>query len=39
MQEGIEKGLSYLDIRNLKVQRIKEEVIKKMLVFGCQNKA
>ncbi|MBQ8341307.1 MAG: class II fructose-bisphosphate aldolase [Clostridia bacterium] len=39
MQEGIEKGLSYLDIRNLKVQGIKEEVIKKMLVFGCQNKA
>ena len=39
MQEGIEKGLSYLDIRNLKVQRIKEEVIKKMLVVGCQNKA
>jgi fructose-bisphosphate aldolase class II len=39
MQEGLEKGLSYLDIRNLKVQRIKEEVIKKMLVFGCRNKA
>ena len=39
MQEGLEKGLAYLDIRNLKVQRIKEEVIKKMLVFGCRNKA
>jgi len=39
MREGIEKGLSYLDIRNLKVQRIKEEVIKKMLVFGCRDRA
>lgn len=39
MQEGLEKGLSYLDIRNLKVQRIKEEVIKKMLVFGCRDRA
>ena len=39
MKEGLEKGLSYLDIRNVKVEKIKEEVKKKMLVFGCGGKA
>ena len=39
MKDGLEKGLSYLDIRNLKVEYIKEEVKKKMCVFGCNDRA
>lgn len=39
MKEGLEQNLSYLDIRNLKVDRIREQVKKKMLIFGCQGKA
>lgn len=39
MQEGIQKGLSYLEIRDLKVNAIKEAVKKKILLFGSQNKA
>ena len=39
MQEGLNRNLSYLDIRNLKVELIKEEVRKKMLVFGCNQRA
>jgi fructose-bisphosphate aldolase class II len=39
MREGLAEDLTYLDIRNRKVDLIREEVKKKMLVFGCQNKA
>lgn len=39
MKEGTEKGLGYLQTRNLKVQYIKEEVKKKIALFGCENKA
>lgn len=39
MRAGLEEGLSYLDIRNRKVALMKEEVKKKMLVFGCAGKA
>jgi fructose-bisphosphate aldolase class II len=39
MKEGLEQNLSYLDIRNRKVDRMREEVKKKLLVFGCQGKA
>jgi fructose-bisphosphate aldolase class II len=39
MKEGLAENLTYLDIRNRKVDLIREEVKKKMLVFGCQNKA
>ncbi len=39
MKEGLEQNLAYLDIRNHKVALMKEEVKKKMLVFGCAGKA
>ncbi len=39
MKEGVEKGIGYLETRNLKVEYIKEAVRKKMLVFGSANKA
>lgn len=39
MQDGLNRNLSYLDIRNLKVDYIKKEVRKKMLVFGCNQRA
>ena len=39
MKDGLEKEMAYLDIRNLKVAYIKEEVKKKMLVFGCNGRA
>ena len=39
MSEGIERNLSYLDIRNLKVEYMYEQVKKKMMVFGCAGKA
>ena len=39
MQEGLNSGLSYLDIRNLKVNNIKEAVKAKIKLFGCQDKA
>jgi fructose-bisphosphate aldolase class II len=38
MQKGLEQGKAYLDIRNMKVEEIKKEVIKKMLVFGCNGR-
>ena len=38
MQKGLEEGKAYLDIRNMKVEEIKKEVIKKMLVFGCDGR-
>lgn len=33
MESGLRDGLSYLEIRNRKVEEIKKDVIKKMLVF------
>lgn len=39
MKEGIGKGLSYLEIRDLKVAKIKEAVKKKIILFGSQDKA
>ncbi len=34
MKDGLEQGLGYLDIRNLKVKYIKEEVKKKIALFS-----
>jgi len=39
MKEGLENNLEYLEIRNLKVQKIKEAVIEKIRLFGSENKA
>lgn len=39
MEKGIAEGKSYLDIRSLKVEYIKAEVKKKMMLFGCNGKA
>lgn len=39
MKEGEEKGLGYLETRNLKVQYIKEAVKTKICLFGSENKA
>ncbi len=39
MKEGLEKGLPYLEIRNLKVEKIKEAVKTKIRLFGSENKA
>ncbi len=39
MKEGLEKGLGYLETRNLKVKYIKEAVKSKILLFGCNDKA
>ena len=39
MKEGLEKGLAYLDIRNLKVEKMKEVVKEKILLFGSNGKA
>ncbi len=38
MKEGLKKELPYLEIRNLKVEKIKEAVKKKILLFGSDNK-
>ena len=38
MAKGLAEGKAYLDIRNMKVDEIKEEVKKKMLVFGCNGR-
>ena len=38
MEQGLKDGKAYLDIRNMKVEEIKKEVIKKMLVFGCNGR-
>lgn len=38
MKKGLDDKLAYLDIRNLKVQMIKEAVKKKMLLFGSNNR-
>ena len=39
MKEGLEKNMSYLNIRNLKVEYIKEAVKNKIRLFGSENKA
>jgi fructose-bisphosphate aldolase class II len=39
MQEGLSKNLSYLEIRDLKVSKIKEAVKEKIRLFGSENKA
>lgn len=38
MEKGLAEGKSYLDIRNMKVEEMKKEVVKKMLVFGCDGR-
>ena len=39
MQDGLDKNLDYLEIRNLKVEYIKQATINKIKLFGCENKA
>ena len=39
VKEGLDKGLSYLEMRNLKVEKIKEAVKGKMRLFGSEGKA
>ena len=38
LKDGLKDGLSYLDLRNLKVEYIKNEVKKKMILFGSNNR-
>ena len=39
MQQGIEQNLDYLTIRNMRVEEIKKDVMKKMNLFGCAGRA
>jgi hypothetical protein len=39
MTEGLEKNMGYLDIRNLKVETMKQSVMDKIKIFGSVNKA
>ena len=39
MKDATEQGLDYLKARNIKVKYIKEAIIKKIKLFGSQNKA
>ncbi len=39
MEKGLAEGLDYLSIRNLKVEEMKKDVIKKMTLFGCPGHA
>ena len=39
MKEGLEKGVGYLETRNLKKEYIKEAVKAKIKLFGCKDKA
>ncbi len=39
MEKGLAEGLDYLSIRNLKVEEMKKDVIKKMNLFGCPGHA
>ena len=39
VKEALDKNLSYLDMRKLKVENMKKAVIKKMKLFGSVNKA
>lgn len=38
MEQGLKEGKAYLDIRNMKVEEIKKEVMKKMKLFGCDGR-
>lgn len=38
MKDAADRGIGYLECRNLKVEYIREEVKKKMLLFGCAGK-
>ena len=38
MNEGLERGLSYLEIRDLKVEKMKEAAKRKMTLFGSNGK-
>ena len=38
MNEGLERGLSYLEIRDLKVEKMKEAAKRKMTLFGSSGK-
>ena len=38
MEQGLKEGKAYLDIRNMKVEEIKQEVMKKMKLFGCDGR-
>ena len=39
MEQGLAEGKDYLTIRNMKVEEIKNAVMKKMELFGCAGKA
>lgn len=39
VREGLDKGLSYLEMRNLKVEKIKEAVKRKITLFGSVGRA
>ena len=39
IQNGLSRNLPHLDIRDLKVESTKQEVRKKMPVFGCNERA
>ena len=39
MRQGLEEGKAYLDIRNMKVEEIKNAVKRKIALFGCAGKA
>jgi len=39
MKEASDKGIGYLEARNMKVEAIKEAAIEKMKLFGCAGKA
>ena len=38
MKKASDDGIGYLDARNMKVEAIKDEVKKKILLFGSQNR-
>ena len=38
-KRGLEENADYLNMRNMKVEEIKKETMKKMLVFGCNGRA
>lgn len=38
MKKASDNGIGYLDARNMKVEAIKEEVKKKIILFGSQNR-
>lgn len=38
-KRGLEENAGYLNMRNMKVEEIKKETMKKMLLFGCNGRA